>query len=187
MTATWRRRAAARPSSRCSGRRHSTRDSRSRLQNWPFAGEEVSYVPALLEHLCKSAPGVRLQVRSIDRFRILDGLDADRLDLGIGVFTKGQTQHKPLHRHFSVFRRTVRRTARAGYHDNAFQTRLLLCRDARARHQPGTSRAAAVAAVAALARLLRRGPGASMAAPDSDACCCRKRRCPLAGDALESR
>jgi len=40
------------------------------------------------------APGVRLQLRSTDRFHILDELDADRLDLGIGVFTEGQTHHK---------------------------------------------------------------------------------------------
>jgi LysR family transcriptional regulator, mexEF-oprN operon transcriptional activator len=55
---------------------------------------EVGLVPALLAHLCENAPGIRLQLRSIDRFRIVDELDADRLDLGVGVFTEGQTQHK---------------------------------------------------------------------------------------------
>jgi LysR family transcriptional activator of mexEF-oprN operon len=40
------------------------------------------------------APGIRLQLRSTDRFDILEELDADRLDLGIGVFTDGQAQHK---------------------------------------------------------------------------------------------
>jgi LysR family transcriptional regulator, mexEF-oprN operon transcriptional activator len=55
---------------------------------------EVALIPTLLAHFRESAPGIRLQLRSIDRFRIVDELDADRLDLGIGVFTEGQTQHK---------------------------------------------------------------------------------------------
>jgi DNA-binding transcriptional LysR family regulator len=55
---------------------------------------EVQLMPSLLAHLRTVAPGVRLQLRSADRFHILDELDADRLDLGIGVFTEGQTHHK---------------------------------------------------------------------------------------------
>jgi DNA-binding transcriptional LysR family regulator len=48
----------------------------------------------LLAYLCENAPSVRLQLHAPDRFQILDELDADRLDLGIGVFTEGQTHHK---------------------------------------------------------------------------------------------
>jgi LysR family transcriptional activator of mexEF-oprN operon len=55
---------------------------------------EAALAPTLLAYLCENAPGIRLRLRSIDRFEILDELDADRLDLGIGVFTEGQTQHK---------------------------------------------------------------------------------------------
>jgi DNA-binding transcriptional LysR family regulator len=55
---------------------------------------EAALIPALLAHLQEAAPGVRLQLRSIDRFQVLDELDADRLDLGVGAFTEGQTHHK---------------------------------------------------------------------------------------------
>ena len=55
---------------------------------------EVNLMPSLMAHLRAVAPGVRLQLRPADRFQILDELDADRLDLGIGVFTEGQTHHK---------------------------------------------------------------------------------------------
>ena len=55
---------------------------------------EVALVPALLTYLRKAAPGIRLTLRSIDRFEVLDELDADRLDLGVGSFTEGQTHHK---------------------------------------------------------------------------------------------
>jgi LysR family transcriptional activator of mexEF-oprN operon len=55
---------------------------------------EVAVIPSLLERLRSVAPGIRLQLRSTDRFDILEELDADRLDLGIGVFTDGQAQHK---------------------------------------------------------------------------------------------
>ena len=40
------------------------------------------------------APGVRVRVRSIDRFDILDQLDRDRLHLGVGVLTEGKVRHK---------------------------------------------------------------------------------------------
>jgi DNA-binding transcriptional LysR family regulator len=55
---------------------------------------EVRLMPGLLAHLRETAPRVGLRLRSTDRFQILDELDADRLDLGIGVFTQGQTHHK---------------------------------------------------------------------------------------------
>jgi len=55
---------------------------------------EVRLVPGLLAHLCAVAPGMRLRLRSADRVEILEELDADRLDLGIGVFMDGQTHHK---------------------------------------------------------------------------------------------
>ena len=57
---------------------------------------EVLLVPSLLAHLCEAAPGVRLRLHSTERLQLLDELDADRLDLGIGIgrFTEGQTHHK---------------------------------------------------------------------------------------------
>ena len=55
---------------------------------------EVMMMPALVAHLQKVAPGVRLLLRTVDRLRILQDLDADRVDLGIGVFEEGQTHHK---------------------------------------------------------------------------------------------
>jgi LysR family transcriptional regulator, mexEF-oprN operon transcriptional activator len=55
---------------------------------------EVRLAPSLMAHLCAVAPGVRLQLRPADRLEILQELDGDRLDLGIGVFTEGQTHHK---------------------------------------------------------------------------------------------
>ena len=48
---------------------------------------EVPLGPALLAHLCEAAPGVRLRLYSTDRLRLLDELDADRLDLGVGIGT----------------------------------------------------------------------------------------------------
>lgn len=57
---------------------------------------EILVGPALLAHVCKAAPGVRLRLHSTDRLRILDELDAGRLDLGIGIgtFPEGQVHHK---------------------------------------------------------------------------------------------
>lgn len=54
---------------------------------------EVLHGPALLAHLTAVAPHVRLRLFSIDSLRILEDLDADRLDLAIGVggtFADGQ-------------------------------------------------------------------------------------------------
>ncbi|WP_395665806.1 LysR family transcriptional regulator [Methylocella sp.] len=58
---------------------------------------EVLHGPALLAHLLQAAPHVRLRLFSIDSLEILDDLDADRLDLAIGVggaFVGGQAHHK---------------------------------------------------------------------------------------------
>jgi LysR family transcriptional activator of mexEF-oprN operon len=55
---------------------------------------EVAMAPGLMARLRASAPGVAVRFRSIDRLSILDELDTGRLDLGIGVFTQGQTHHK---------------------------------------------------------------------------------------------
>ena len=61
---------------------------------------EVYLVPRLLALLRREAPGVRLTLRALDYGTVLEELDADRLDLGIGLITKGQTHHKvrPLYR-----------------------------------------------------------------------------------------
>jgi DNA-binding transcriptional LysR family regulator len=55
---------------------------------------EVLLIPELMAHLRAVAPGVRLLLRSVDRVRILQDLDAGRVDLGIGLFEEGQTHHK---------------------------------------------------------------------------------------------
>ncbi|WP_020180716.1 LysR family transcriptional regulator [Methylopila sp. M107] len=55
---------------------------------------EILLMPALVAHLQQAAPGVRLLLRTVDRIRILQDLDAGRVDLGIGVFEEGQTHHK---------------------------------------------------------------------------------------------
>lgn len=57
---------------------------------------EVLLVSALLAHLCEAAPGIHLRLHNIGPSRLLDDLDADRLDLavGIGTFAEGQTHHK---------------------------------------------------------------------------------------------
>jgi DNA-binding transcriptional LysR family regulator len=55
---------------------------------------EVLLGPKLLAYLRAEAPGISLLLRSIDRIRILQELDADRVDLGIGLFSEGQSHHK---------------------------------------------------------------------------------------------
>jgi DNA-binding transcriptional LysR family regulator len=57
---------------------------------------EVLLVPDLLAHLCEAAPGVHLRLHSVDSSQLLDDLDADRLDLavGIGRFAEGRAHHK---------------------------------------------------------------------------------------------
>jgi LysR family transcriptional activator of mexEF-oprN operon len=55
---------------------------------------EVLLGPALLAHLCATAPGIRLRLHGTDR--LFDAIDADRLDIGIGYgpLPEGGTQHK---------------------------------------------------------------------------------------------
>lgn len=55
---------------------------------------EVMMMPALVAYLQQTAPGVRLLLRTVDRLRILQDLDAGRVDIGIGVFEEGETHHK---------------------------------------------------------------------------------------------
>ena len=55
---------------------------------------EVLLVPRLLAYLRETAPGVRLLIRSVDRYRILQDLDDGRVDLGIGLFEEGAAHHK---------------------------------------------------------------------------------------------
>ena len=56
---------------------------------------EVVLLPRLLAHLEAEAPKIRVRVRSIDRFEVLEQLDRDRLHLGIaGLLTEGTVHHK---------------------------------------------------------------------------------------------
>ncbi|MDX8444757.1 LysR family transcriptional regulator [Mesorhizobium captivum] len=55
---------------------------------------ESTLLPRLLGALAAEAPSIAVQVRSTDRFAVLDLLDRGELDLGIGVFTEGDTTHK---------------------------------------------------------------------------------------------
>lgn len=56
--------------------------------------QELALMPALLAYCQKNAPGIRLRVRSTDRFDVLDELDANRLDLAVGTWTDGGFHHK---------------------------------------------------------------------------------------------
>lgn len=55
---------------------------------------EVILIPHLMLRLQKEAPKVRLLLANVDRYRVLDDLDAGRIDLAIGIFEQGQTHHK---------------------------------------------------------------------------------------------
>jgi len=57
---------------------------------------EVLVGPALLAYVCANAPGIRFRFYAAEGQSLLDDLDADRLDLGIGVgaFSGGQAHHK---------------------------------------------------------------------------------------------
>jgi LysR family transcriptional activator of mexEF-oprN operon len=55
---------------------------------------EIALLPRLMAHLEATAPKVRVRVRAIDRFDVLEQLDRDRLHLGIGLFTEGEVRHK---------------------------------------------------------------------------------------------
>ena len=64
---------------------------------------EVAVIPGLIERLQESAPGVSLRLRSTNRMSILEELDTGMLDLGIGVFSQGQTHHKRRHLYTESF------------------------------------------------------------------------------------
>ncbi|NJO39404.1 MAG: LysR family transcriptional regulator [Cyanobacteria bacterium CRU_2_1] len=55
---------------------------------------EFVLLPKLLKHLETVAPKVRILVRSIDRHRGLKMLDADEIDLAIGVFPEHSSWHQ---------------------------------------------------------------------------------------------
>jgi DNA-binding transcriptional LysR family regulator len=55
---------------------------------------EILLGPRLIAYLRTHAPGIRLLLRSVEAVRILDELDADRVDLALGFFTRGQVHHK---------------------------------------------------------------------------------------------
>jgi LysR family transcriptional regulator, mexEF-oprN operon transcriptional activator len=57
---------------------------------------EVLLVPALLAHLSEVAPGLHLRLYNIDSAWLLDDLDADHLEMavGLGRFAEGQAHHK---------------------------------------------------------------------------------------------
>ena len=56
---------------------------------------EVVLLPRLMAHLEAEAPKIRVRVRSIDRFDVLEQLDRDRLHLGVaGLLTEGTVHHK---------------------------------------------------------------------------------------------
>jgi DNA-binding transcriptional LysR family regulator len=56
---------------------------------------EVALLPRLMAHLAAEAPKVRVRIRAIDRFEVLEQLDRDRLHLGVsGLLTEGAVHHK---------------------------------------------------------------------------------------------
>jgi LysR family transcriptional activator of mexEF-oprN operon len=56
---------------------------------------EVALLPRLLAHLETEAPKVRVRIRAIDRFEVLEQLDRDRLHLAVsGLLTEGAVHHK---------------------------------------------------------------------------------------------
>lgn len=57
---------------------------------------EVLVGPGLLAYVCEHAPGIRFRFYAAEGQGLLDDLDADRLDLGIGygAFEGGQVHHK---------------------------------------------------------------------------------------------
>jgi DNA-binding transcriptional LysR family regulator len=55
---------------------------------------EVALLPRLMAYLGAKAPKVRVRIRAIDRFDVLEQLDRDRLHLGIGLLTEGEVRHK---------------------------------------------------------------------------------------------
>lgn len=55
---------------------------------------EARVVPALLAFLGREAPGIRVVIRNLDYGTVLDDIDGDRIDLAVGVISRGQMHHK---------------------------------------------------------------------------------------------
>lgn len=56
---------------------------------------EVFLLPRLMAHLAASAPKIRVQLCSINRFDVIEQLDRDQLHLGVaGLLTEGAIHHK---------------------------------------------------------------------------------------------
>lgn len=56
---------------------------------------EVPLLPRLVAFLAREAPRIKLRLRAIDRYDVLEQLNQDRLHLGIaGLLTEGGLQHK---------------------------------------------------------------------------------------------
>lgn len=56
---------------------------------------EIALLPRLLAHLEAEAPKVRVRVRTVDRFKVPEELDRDRLHLAVsGLLTEGTVHHK---------------------------------------------------------------------------------------------
>ncbi len=56
--------------------------------------------PRLLSLVASEAPNVRIVLQSLDYGQVLSNIDADRIDIAVGVFDSGQMHHKvrPLYR-----------------------------------------------------------------------------------------
>ncbi len=61
---------------------------------------EVRLIPRLLAVLAREAPGIRLSLIGLDYASVLGDLDADRIDMVVGMISQGQVHHKvrPLYR-----------------------------------------------------------------------------------------
>lgn len=61
---------------------------------------EVRLIPRLLAFLAREAPGIRLHLIGLDYGSVLGDLDADRIDMAVGMISEGQVHHKvrPLYR-----------------------------------------------------------------------------------------
>ncbi|KJF71689.1 MULTISPECIES: LysR family transcriptional regulator [Agrobacterium] len=55
---------------------------------------EVLIIPEILRRVDRDAPGIRLQLRSIDEVDALRELDTGMIDMAVGVFSEGQIHHK---------------------------------------------------------------------------------------------
>ncbi|AWN45356.1 LysR family transcriptional regulator [Methylobacterium terrae] len=78
-------------------RRDETFDPRTVVRTFTISlpdSTEVLLGPRLLAYLRREAPGISLLLRSVDRDHILQEIDADQVDLAIGLSFRGQTHHK---------------------------------------------------------------------------------------------